>query len=145
MAHSSRSYDVKLAPSKALKHADFDSGQQKTLKTPKRKNNLFTRPCQISQNYLLDISLNMNLNTGPRKCPRKTFSFDTYNFIPYHLIWSVSKVPCPSILQRRRNKKPVALESIKLNLYLVDVVHDFHFNPSRYRLEELSFICFISM
>ena len=37
MAHSSRSYDVKLAPSKALKHADFDSGQQKTLKTPKRK------------------------------------------------------------------------------------------------------------
>ena len=78
-----------------------------------KKNNLFTRPCQISQNYLLDISLNMNLNTGPRKCPRKTFSFDTYNFIPYHLIWSVSKVPCPSILQRRRNKKPVALESIR--------------------------------
>ena len=145
MAHSSRSYDVKLAPSKALKHADFDRGQQKTLKTPKRKNNLFTRPCQISQNYLLDISLNMNLNTGPRKCPRKTFSFDTYNFIPYHLIWSVSKVPCPSILQRRRNKKPVALESIELKLYLVDVVHDFHFNPSRYRLEELGFICFISM
>ena len=41
MAHSSRSYDVKLAPSKALKHADFDRGHKKHSRHQREKKQSF--------------------------------------------------------------------------------------------------------